>query len=103
LQKYLIPAGIEPKEVLEMPLTEAMIEMIASGIGTALLAHWAVAHHAKSGRVCTRRLTARGVRRTWYAATLRDQPCSPYLCEFVDLLAKPCPGALWPAGSSLHR
>jgi LysR family transcriptional regulator, regulator for metE and metH len=103
LQKYLAPAGIEPKEVLEIPLTEAMIEMIASGLGVALLAQWAVAPQAKSGRVCTRPLTARGIRRTWYAATLRDQPCSPYLSEFVELLAKPCPGGLWPTASSLHR
>jgi LysR family transcriptional regulator, regulator for metE and metH len=101
LQKYMLPAGVEPREALEIPLTEAMIEMIASGMGVALLAQWAVAPQAKAGRVCTRPLTARGVQRTWYAATLRGQPCSPYLSEFVELLAKPCPGALWPAGSGL--
>jgi LysR family transcriptional regulator for metE and metH len=41
LQKYMIPAGIEPKGVLEIPLTEAMIEMVASSLGVALLARWA--------------------------------------------------------------
>jgi LysR family transcriptional regulator, regulator for metE and metH len=96
LQKYLIPAAIEPAEVLEIPLTEAMIEMVASGLGVALLARWAVAPHLKSGRLIARPFTARGLRRTWYAATLRDQPCSPFLSEFVELLAEPCPGSLWP-------
>jgi len=96
LQKYLIPAAIEPKEVLEIPLTEAMIEMVASGLGLALLARWAVAPHLKSGRLLARPFTARGLRRTWYAGTLRGQPCSPYLSEFVELLAEPCPGSLWP-------
>lgn len=96
LQKYLIPAAIEPKEILEMPLTEAMIEMVASGLGVALLARWAVAPHLKSGRLAACPFTARGLRRTWYAATLRGQACSPYLCEFVELLAEPCPGTLWP-------
>jgi LysR family transcriptional regulator, regulator for metE and metH len=103
LQKFLIPAGIEPKEILEMPLTEAMIEMVAAGLGVALLARWALAPHLKSGRLVTRPFTARGLRRTWYAATLRGQPCSPHLCEFVQLLAEPCPGTLWPGASPTPR
>lgn len=96
LQKYLLPAGIEPKEVLEIPLTEAMIEMVASSLGVALLARWAAGPHVKTGRLVARSLTARGVQRTWYAATLRNQPTSPFLGIFVELLAEPCPGSLWP-------
>jgi len=103
LQKFLIPASIEPKAIVEMPLTEAMIEMVASGLGVALLARWALAPHLKSGRLVARPFTARGVRRTWYAATLRGQACSPYLCEFVEMLAEPCPGALWPGATPVAR
>jgi LysR family transcriptional regulator for metE and metH len=96
LQKYLLPAGIEPKDVLEIPLTEAMVEMVASSLGVALLARWAAGPHVKSGRLAARSLTAKGVRRTWYAATLRNQPTSQFLGIFVEMLAEPCPGALWP-------
>ncbi len=96
VQKYLAPAGVEPKGVLELPLTEAMIEMVASGLGIALLPRWAVAPHVKAGRLAARPLTSRGLTRTWYAATLRDQPASPHLCEFVQLLSQPCPGEIWP-------
>jgi len=103
LQKYLIPAGVEPKAILEMPLTEAMIEMVAAGLGVALLARWALAPHLKAGRLVARPFTARGLRRTWYAATLRGQACSPYLNEFVEMLAEPCPGSLWPGSAKFPR
>jgi LysR family transcriptional regulator for metE and metH len=102
VQKYLVPAGIEPKGVLELPLTEAMIEMVASGLGVALLPRWAVTPHVKAGRLAARPLTGRGLWRTWYAATLRDQPASPHLCEFVQLLSQPHPGEAWP-GLSKRR
>jgi LysR family transcriptional regulator for metE and metH len=96
LQKYMAPAGVQPRDVLEIPLTEAMIEMVASSLGVALLARWAAAPHVKTGRLAARSLTAKGVRRTWYAATLRDQPSSPYLKSFVEMLGEPCAVGLWP-------
>jgi LysR family transcriptional regulator, regulator for metE and metH len=103
LQKYLMPAGIEPKDILEIPLTEAMIEMVASGLGVALLARWAVGPHVKSGRLAARSFTTRGIQRTWYAATLRNQPTSPFLAIFVEMLAEPCPGSLWPGAVGVGR
>ena len=101
LQKYMIPAGVQPKNVLEIPLTEAMIEMVASSLGVALLARWAAAPHVKTGRLATRSLTAKGFRRTWYAAILRNQPSSPYLDIFVQMLGEPCAAGLWP-GRGTH-
>jgi LysR family transcriptional regulator for metE and metH len=103
LQSYLIPNGIEPRAVLEIPLTEAMIEMVAAGMGMTLLARWAVAPHVKSGRVVARPFTSHGLRRTWCAATLRDQFSCPYLCEFVELLSQPSPGELWPGAVRNRR
>ena len=101
LQKYVLPTGAQPKEVLEIPLTEAMIEMVAAGMGVTLLAVWALGSSAKSKRVVVRPLTGRGVRRTWYAVTLGDQQPSPHIAEFVDLLAEPCADGLWPGTRKL--
>jgi LysR family transcriptional regulator for metE and metH len=103
LQKYLEPANIEVKEVLEIPLTEAMIEMAAAGLGVALVAQWAVAPQVRSGRVITRPFTRHGLRRTWHAATLRDQACSPSLAEFVELLGQPRPSELWPGALGAEK
>jgi LysR family transcriptional regulator, regulator for metE and metH len=99
-QKYLRPAGVEPKEVLEVPLTEAVLEMVSAGIGVSLLAHWAIAPYLKSGKVIARPLTGRGIRRAWYAATLKGEPCSPYVTRFVELLSQTCPKALWPTAQA---
>lgn len=103
LQRFLVPAGVEPKEILEIPLTEATIEMVVAGLGVALMAKWSVSPHIQSGRLIARPFTSRGIRRTWYAATLRGQPTSPFLDEFVRLLAEPCPGALWPGAVRTTR
>ena len=95
-QNYLRPAGVEPRQVLEVPLTEAVLEMVSAGIGVALLAHWAIAPYLKSKKVIAKPLSGRGIRRTWYAATIRSGPCSPYVTRFVELLSETCPKALCP-------
>jgi LysR family transcriptional regulator for metE and metH len=91
LRKILQPAGVEPQRVLEVPLTEAIIEMAAAGTGIGFLARWAVAPQVETGRVVVRPVSSRGFRRQWHAVTLRNQPTPPCLAEFLDLLAGFCP------------
>jgi LysR family transcriptional regulator, regulator for metE and metH len=93
VQKYLVPEGVEPKEVVEIPLTEVMIEMVAAGMGIAFLARWAISQAIASQRVSVRPLTQRGFRRQWYAATLRSQK-APFISDFVSLMADKCPGEI---------
>jgi len=90
VEKVLRPAGVIPERVLEIPLTESMVDMASAGLGIAFLARWAVATYAHAGRIVTRPLSKGGFRRKWYAATLRSQPMSPYLAEFIHLLARTC-------------
>ena len=91
LQRILRPAGVVPDRVLEMPLTESIIEMVAAGMGVALLAQWAVADHVKAGRIAACSLSKGGYRKKWYAATLRKGTISPCVEEFVSLLARVAP------------
>jgi LysR family transcriptional regulator, regulator for metE and metH len=95
-QKYLKPAGVEPKEIVEVPLTEAVLEMVSANIGVALVAHWAIAPYLKTGKVVARPLSGRGIRRTWYAATLKGGTSSPHVARFVELLSQTCSKAMWP-------
>jgi LysR family transcriptional regulator, regulator for metE and metH len=85
--KILQPAGVEPHRVMEIPLTEAIVEMVASGAGIAFLARWSVAPHLESGKIVARSIGSPGFRRQWYAVTLRSQPMAAYMTEFVNLLA----------------
>ena len=91
LQKVMRPAGVEPRRIIEVPLTEAIVEMAAAGTGIGFLARWAVGPQVESGRIVVRPLSTRGFRRQWHAVTLRNQPVPLYLAEFLKLLASYVP------------
>jgi LysR family transcriptional regulator for metE and metH len=90
LLKVLRPARVEPARIMEVPLTESIIDMVSSGLGIALFAHWAAKGYVASGRIVARPLNKSGLRRKWHAITLRSQPMTPYLTEFVSLLSRTC-------------
>jgi LysR family transcriptional regulator for metE and metH len=88
LNAILAPAGVWPRRIHEVTLTEAIIEMVKGGLGVAAMARWAVAPQLASGVVIGLPLTAAGFHRTWSAAQLRDQRAPAYLQEFIQLLTE---------------
>lgn len=84
---FLDPAGVTPREVLAVQLTEAIVSMVKAGRGVSPLARWAVERPLAGGEVVGLRLGPRGLRRTWLAVTRRDPREPAYLAAFVDLLA----------------
>ena len=90
LLKVLRPARVEPARIMEVPLTESIIDMVSSGLGVALMARWAIKSYLASGRIVARPVNKSGLHRKWYAVTLRSQPVTPYLTEFLSLLARTC-------------
>lgn len=84
-------AGIEPERIMEIQLTEGIVELASAGTGVGFLARWAVAPYAEAGKVVLRPLTSRGFHRVWHAATLRNQPTPAYVTEFLDVLSAYCP------------
>jgi LysR family transcriptional regulator, regulator for metE and metH len=91
INKLLKPAGVEAQRVIEVPLTEAIVELSSAGTGIGFLARWAVAPAVEAGKVAIRPLSGRGYKRQWYAVTLRNQPTAPFLAEFLNLLSNFCP------------
>jgi LysR family transcriptional regulator for metE and metH len=91
INKLLKPAGVEASRVIEVPLTEAIVELAAGGTGIGFLARWAVAPAVEAGKVAIRPMGGRGFRRQWYAVTMRNQPAPPFLTEFLTLLSNFCP------------
>jgi LysR family transcriptional regulator, regulator for metE and metH len=87
VNKVMRPAGVEPERILEVPLTEAILQMAAAGTGIGLMAHWAVGPQLEAGKIAVRRVGNREVRRQWHAVTLRNQPSPPHLVEFLQLLS----------------
>jgi LysR family transcriptional regulator, regulator for metE and metH len=88
LNEVLMPAGVWPRLIHEVTLTEAIVEMVAGGLGVASIARWAVLPQIAAGTVVARRLTASGMHRTWCAAQLRNQRAPEHLQEFIRLLAE---------------
>jgi hypothetical protein len=51
-----------------------------------LMARWAAEPYAAGGKLVLRRLTEKGIRRLWSAATRRQKTAPPYLGDFVEAL-----------------
>ena len=85
--KLLSPAGVMPRRVSAIQLTEGIIELVKGGAGVAVLARWAVLPHLKTGELRAVPLTRRGLERRWRAAMLRQRPVPLHLREFAALLA----------------
>jgi len=90
IRKVLEPAGVEPFRVMEIPLTEAIVEMAGAQTGVAFIAQWAAAAYVKSGKIVTRSLCDSGFHRHWYAVTLNHEPMAAYMIEFLSLLSLDC-------------
>jgi LysR family transcriptional regulator for metE and metH len=84
---FLEPAGVTPRRVSAIQLTEAILELVRAGTGVAVLARWAVRPHLKTGELRAVPLTRRGLERRWRAAMLRQSPLPLHLREFARLLA----------------
>jgi LysR family transcriptional regulator for metE and metH len=87
-QKVLIPAGVTPRKVSRVQLTEAIIEMVRGGFGIAVLAKWIVEPFLKSGGLVALPITRKGVHRQWKAVMMNDGSIPKYMQEFVKLFVK---------------
>jgi LysR family transcriptional regulator for metE and metH len=88
LNQILAPAGVQPRRIQQVMLTEAIIEMVRGGLGVAAIARWAVAPQLASGAVVGLPLTANGFHRAWSAAQLRYKQAPAYLQDFIRVLAE---------------
>ena len=86
-REVLIPAGVRPKRVTHIQLTEAIVEMVKAGLAVSVLPRWSVAPQLERGELVARSLTRGGRFRSWSAAWRRRDP-APALLEFVELLER---------------
>jgi LysR family transcriptional regulator for metE and metH len=87
IQKILRPAGVAPRRVSFVMLTEALLEMVKARLGVAVMQTWAVEPALRAGDVRAIPITAKGVHRQWSAATLVEDGDVAYIDAFIDLLA----------------
>jgi|RhiMethySRZTD1v2_1073278.scaffolds.fasta_scaffold14096_5 LysR family transcriptional regulator for metE and metH len=84
--RVLQPAGVLPREIEPVQLTEAIIEMVKAGLGVAVMARWAVEPHVQQKTVRAVSITSNGVYKQWCAVFGRHLNDAEYLREFLRLV-----------------
>ena len=83
LEEVLHPAGITPARLIQVRITEAIIELARSGQGIAILAGWAFGDLDNTDGLSISKITKSGMRRTWRAVI--NGQCNE---EHVDSLVR---------------
>ena len=93
VDEILEPAGVVPGRIIQMRITEAIVELVRAGRGMAILTGWAYndIDHAGLARV---RITEAGMRRPW-RAVLNPQ-CPNHLAQSLVQLIRQ-------TGEKLHQ
>ncbi len=84
----LKPAGVRPAGVVELRLTEALVEAVRAGLGVAALARWAVAPEVEAGLLAAIPISRGGLHRTWYAVARRERAALPHIARLLHLLTE---------------
>ena len=88
IRELLRPAGVEPARVLELQLTEAVVETVKAGLGVSVVARWTIARDLAAGSLVGVPITEGGLHRTWYAAMPEARAGAPALTALVELLER---------------
>jgi LysR family transcriptional regulator for metE and metH len=74
VDEILHPAGITPARIIQVRITEAIVELARAGQGIAVLAGWAFNDLEDTRGLVAVRITRGGFRRTWRAVIGRSCP-----------------------------
>lgn len=83
--EFLGPAGIEPREVRQIELTDVTLMLVAAGRGVAVMPDWVLRRHADNPELAFLRLGEAGVTRTVHAALREPELQQPYMQHFLRL------------------
>ena len=80
-----------PVNVVEMPLTEGILEWCSAGLGVAITASWAATRYINNQELVSIPIDSCGTKRTWHGLTLKqDMPV--YLSDFIEMITQNTPG-----------
>jgi LysR family transcriptional regulator for metE and metH len=80
---FLMPQGVEPKQVRQAELTAMILLLITSRQGLAALPDWVMRYSPNTDGLTTRPLGEQGLRRTLYAAVRKEDQSKAYIQEFI--------------------
>jgi len=86
--EVLDPAGVVPREVSRVPLTEAILELVKAEMGVGVMARWVVAPYLAAHTLAARPITRPGLHRRWYAGFLKRKTVPTHLTDFIGFMAE---------------
>jgi LysR family transcriptional regulator for metE and metH len=86
-EEVLYPAGISPAQIMQVRMTEAIVELARSGQGIAVLAGWAFNDLDNKDGLVPVRITKGGFKRTW-RAVINDNCSDAHVSAFVKYVRK---------------
>lgn len=84
--QVLIPERVQPKNVIQVQVTEAIIEMVKAGLGVNVMAKWIAEPYLKDGEIALIPVTKRGISRMWNVVRLKQEQPPQYLVNFMEHL-----------------
>jgi LysR family transcriptional regulator for metE and metH len=87
-RELLAPVSITPQRTSGIQLTQAILGLVASGMGIGLMSQWAAAPAIRSGTVAGLPFTEDGFARAWYVATRTADPPAAWRSDLVELLRR---------------
>jgi LysR family transcriptional regulator, regulator for metE and metH len=88
LHRILRPAKVIPADTYEIPLTEAILELVKAGFGVAALSRWVISTHLKAGSLVGLPIGKNGFGRTWSIAMLGSAGRLVHVKRLTDLLIR---------------
>ncbi len=64
-ERFIKPSGFTPHFIQIVEMTDAIVELVASGLGVSILSRWALTRSIQQGTVATVPLTAQGLPLLW--------------------------------------
>ena len=85
------PSNSYPNWIETVEVPEAIVEMVAAGLGTSVLAGWAIDKAIKSKRIIAAQVGEKGISIPWFVAIRSDQSDDDKYNHMVaELLASWC-------------
>ena len=88
--RFLDPASVEPESIRTAELTPMMVQLVASGRGTACLPNWALMEYVDNQIIVARKLGEHGIWATLYAAIREEQKDAAFIEDFLATAEDTC-------------
>lgn len=86
----LVPAGISPRDVTDVPVTEAILELVRAGVAVSAMASWIAQPDLAEGRLRAVRIGPKGLHRTWWAVLAARRSVPTFVAAFLEVLEETC-------------